>query len=255
MKPDTTVLMVVRNEERFIGQAIKSILDQTYEDHVFFIVDDGSMDTTWKVVKSFDDARIKATRFASQEYLTKRLNWELSRVRTEFVARMDSHNICSPDRLEKQRNFMLEHEEIALVGSNYIKIDESGREIFRSNFPLTWPEIKASVLKKNPFKHASWFARYDVLKREGFYNESFRFAQDYEFLLRLVPKYPVANLPDRLLTEIKIKEAVSQRHRSEQALLALKAQLLALTKYHYPSWQAVYLLRSVSFYLKSLIFK
>lgn len=251
MKADVTIIMVVRNEEDYVGETIKSILDQSYKDFVFLILDDGSTDNTWKVIQSFKDERIQAKHFTERSYLTKRLNEGLRMTRTIFVARMDSHNIADKRRLEKQRDFMLAHPEVALVGCNFTRTDEKGKVILKSNLTLTDRDIKNHILEKNQFKHACWFARYEILKKEGFYNESFRFSQDYEFLLRLVAKYPVANLPDSLLQEKQIKKAMSQQHRLEQASLVLKAQLQAMFRGDYPLWQAIYLLRTVGYVINS----
>lgn len=251
MKPDITILMVVRNEEKQVGETIESILSQSYENFVFLILDDGSTDKTWTVIKSYKDKRIKAIRHKERSYLTKNLNDELRLTKTPFVARMDSHNIADKKRLEKQRDFMINNPEVALVGSNYIKVDESGKTVFKSNFFQDWKTIKSHLLEKNQFKHASWFARYEILKKEGFYNESFRFSQDYEFLLRLVPKYPVANLPDVFLKEIKTEKAMSQTHRFDQAMFVLKAQLNSIKRLDYPVWQWFYILRTVGYVLNS----
>lgn len=250
---DTTVLLVVRNEEKYIGSTIESILSQTYRDFIFLIIDDGSTDKTWEIVNSFKDKQIRFHHFPEHQGLTKRLNWGLEKVKTQFVARMDSHNIAEKTRLEKQRDFMLEHPEVAVVGCNYNKITEAGETIFTSNFPATWEEIKTGIMKKNPFKHAAWFARYNVLEKEGFYNPNYRYAQDYELLLRLIPKYPVANLADRLLTEIYLPRSASQKHRLEQTFFVFKAQMAALK--YYPKWQAIYLLRTLAFMLKICVWQ
>lgn len=252
-KPDVTVLMVVYDEEKYVSETIKSILGQTYKNFIFLIIDDGSIDGTWNKIKSFRDQRIKPVRFLDRAYLTKRLNYGLGLVTTRFVARMDSHNIADKKRLEKQRQFLVDNKKIVLLGSNFIRTDENGKEIFRSNFPLDPKAIKSKIMQKNLIKHASWFGRLEILRLENFYNESFRFAQDYEFLLRLVRKYPVANIKDYLLTEVQIKEAVSQKHRLEQSLFAFKAQLKTIR--FYPKWQAIYLLRTLLFIIKTCIWQ
>jgi len=183
--------------------------------------------------------------------LTKRLNQGLKMTKTRFVARMDGHNLAEKRRLEIQRNYMLAHPETVLVGANFTRTDEKGKVILKSNFYQTWPEIKNHILEKNQFKHACWFARYDILKKEGFYNEKFRFSQDYEFLLRLVAKYPVANLPDFLMKDVAVKEAMSQQHRLAQAWLVLRAQIPAILRGDYPIWQGVYVLRTLGYVANS----
>lgn len=252
-KPDITVLMVVHNEEKYVGQTIKSILNQTYKNFIFCIVDDGSTDNTWKVITSFRDKRIETNHFDNQAFLTTRLNQQLHNISTDFMARMDSHNIADPKRLELQRDFLLSNPDQILVGSNFKRLDERGKTIYQSGFPLTWTEIKNRIMEKNVFKHSSWFTRTNILKKEGFYNDLFRYSQDYELLLRLIPKYPVSNLPETLITEIQIPKATSQTHRFKQALFALKAQAKSLSSY--PLWQSIYLFRTILYVIKSFIWQ
>lgn len=253
MKTDITVLIPVKNEEKYIGATIKSILNQSYGNFDFWIIDDGSTDKTWSVIKSFKDPRIKAIRFDNNTGMTTRLNWAIPQIKTEFIARMDSHNLCDRTRFKKQRDFMLANPKIMALGTNYTRIDGSGKLLMKTNFPLTNNVIKDKLMEKNLFKHASMFIRREVYNKVGLYDPYFRVTQDYDFILRVAAKFPVANLAESLVTDIYLGQNMTQKHRVRSAWEALVSQWNALTKYGYPFWQAIYLARGIGFLVKSQI--
>lgn len=255
MKADITVLIPVKNEEKYIGGTIKSILDQSYKNFEFWIIDDGSTDGTWSVIKSFKDFRIKAIHFDNNTGMTTRLNWAISKIKTEFIARMDSHNLCDKTRLQKQHDFMLANPKVMALGSNYDRIDQHSKLLMKTNFPTEDKEIKLKLMEKNLFKHASMFIRREVYDTVGLYDTYFRVTQDYDFILRVASKFPVANLPEILVTDIYLGQNMTQKYRLRSAWEALTAQFNGLTKYGYPLWQSIYLVRGVAYLLKSGIYQ
>lgn len=253
MPANITILISVRNEEDYIGPTIKSVLSQTYKNFELWVIDDGSTDQTWKIIQSFKDARIKAFRFDQGTGMTPRLNWAIPKIKTSFVARIDSHNLADRTRLQKQHDYMTSHPEVMALGSNFTRQDESGKTLFKSNFPTNYQKIKNRLMEKNLFKHGSMFIRRDVYKAVGLYDPYFRLSQDYDFMLRVAAKFPVANLPEYLVTEIYRQQNMTQKHRGRSAWEALAAQWNGLTKYGYPVWQGVYLFRGIAFLFKSLL--
>lgn len=254
MQTNITILISVRNEEAYIGPTIKSILAQTYKNFELWVIDDGSTDKTWGKIQSFKDKRIKSFHFDQNTGLTSRLNWAVPRVRTEFIARMDSHNLADPTRLQKQLDYMISHPEVMALGSNFIRQDESRKVFFHSHFPTNYQEIKAKLMERNLFKHGSMFFRRKVYGLVGLYDPYFRLSQDYDFVLKVAARFPVANLPENLVTEIYRSQNMTQKHRVRSAWEALVAQWNGLTKYGYPLWQSVYLIRGLSFLLKSWVY-
>ena len=254
-KVDVTVLISVRNEGEYIGETIESLLNQTYKNFELWVIDDGSTDNTWKVIKSFNDKRLRSWRFNVNLGMTKIINWAIPKIKTKYVARMDSHNVAKSDRLQKQVNYMTTHPMTMAIGSNYSRIDEDGKVLLVTNFPTEYRSIKLKLMEKNLFKHASMFIRREVYDLAGFYDPYFRIAQDYDFILRVAAKYPVGNLSDVLITETYRTANLSQRFRVRSAWEALVVQVKGLTKYSYPAWQSIYLLRGVGFLGKSIIYK
>lgn len=250
---DITLLLTVRNEQDYIGATIKSILGQTHKNFQFWIVDDGSTDATQKIIKSFNDSRITSWCFKENAGMTARLNWLVPQVTTTYIARMDSHHLAESARLQKQLDFLEGHPKIVALGSNFIRTNEAGKEISRSNFPQHYRRIKHDLMQKNVFRHSSMVFRTEIYKKVGLYNPYFKLAQDYDFILRVASHHQVENLPNHLITEVYRSSNMTQRFRTRSAWEALLAQWYALTRYDYPLWQSVYLLRGLAFLAKSYL--
>jgi len=113
MKINISVIMPVFNQERYVADAIKCILNQTYKDFEFIIVDDGSTDRTVEIIKSFDDKRIQLI-CAEHEGFLSALKRAMNAAQGKWLARMDSDDVCPPDRLERQMDFLKAHPECIL---------------------------------------------------------------------------------------------------------------------------------------------
>jgi len=239
--PKVSVITSTHNGERFIREAIDSVLSQSFGDFEFLIVNDGSTDLTPVILDEYaqKDKRIKI--FANSECLglTKSLNIAIKKARGEFIARMDDDDVCLKNRLEKQLDFMRKNFDIVLVGALAFLINEKGDIIGEKKLAITPQEIKNKLLFNNQLIHSLWFAKKDILIKEGLYNEEFKKAQDYEFVLRLAKKYKIANLPEKLLKYRSLKTSLSLQNK-DQKKFAIKARWLAVTKYGYPKLQGLF---------------
>ncbi len=236
---DLSVVMAVYNQSETLNAAIKSILEQTYRNFVFIIIDDFSTDETPEILRQWrqQDPRIKVVTNHRHLGLTKSLNvgWRLAK--TIYIARMDADDIAMPSRLKKQRDFLLAHPKIGLLGASANLIDGQGRPAGVKIMPSDSDSIRRTILSYCPFIHPTWMLPRNVLLEMGGYNEAFPFAQDYELALRIVKTYPVANLLEVLLEyRVNSESAISLKQLKQQELLALKARWLALTRYGY-SWR------------------
>jgi len=118
VSPKVAVLMCCHNSQSYIRESIESILDQTYSDFEFIIVENGSTDRTWEIINSYDDPRIKTFK-TDLVQLVFNLNYGLLQTRAEFIARMDSDDISSPRRLERQIAYLDAHPEVAVLGTAF----------------------------------------------------------------------------------------------------------------------------------------
>lgn len=193
-----TVLMSVYNGEKYLREAIDSILNQTFRNFEFLIINDGSTDRTAEILESYNDPRIKIINNERNMGLTKSLNKGLKMARGEYIARMDADDISEPNRLKKQVEFLDMHPSIGVVGINSYIIDESGNILTKMERPTSHEKIIAKILGENQMVHGSLMMRKKLLETRGYYDEEFVLAQDYELLLRLSSITKLANLSEQL---------------------------------------------------------
>ena len=199
-KPKVTVLMTVYNGERYLADAIRSVLLQTFADFEFLIIDDASTDRSEEIILSFEDERIKFRRNKKNMGQTASLNYGLRRSIGEYVARMDQDDLSKPDRLAQQVSFLDDNENVVLVGSWAESIDENGKYICTIRHPVTFSDIREGIACGNPFTHPSVLYRRHEVSELGGYSESFVFAQDWCLWIKLIKNgYQLANLPLELV--------------------------------------------------------
>jgi glycosyltransferase involved in cell wall biosynthesis len=195
-----TVLMAVYNGERYLREAIDSILNQTFRDFELTIVNDGSIDRTAEIISSYDDPRIQLINNDLNLGLTKSLNKGLAVARGKYVARQDADDISEPERLAKQVAFLEAQPDLALLGTFYQEIDDLGNKISEHTLPHDCTKIRWDLLFYTPFVHSSvMFRKSIVIEKIGFYNENFSYAQDYDYWCRIALSLKVANLSEYLL--------------------------------------------------------
>ena len=127
--PEITVLMPVYNDEKFVRFSIESILNQTFNNFEFIIINDASSDDTLKILEEYQDSRIKIVNNDINLRVPRSLNKGLSIARGKYIARIDSDDISVKERLEKQYLFLENNREFGLVGSYTEVIDENGKSI------------------------------------------------------------------------------------------------------------------------------
>jgi glycosyltransferase involved in cell wall biosynthesis len=198
--PKVTVLMAVYNGERYLREAIDSILTQTFQDFEFLIINDGSIDCSRQIILSYNDPRIRFVENDRNLGLTGSLNRGLELAAGELIARQDGDDISEPDRLREQVAFLNVNPDVALVGTGYTEIDEMGHEIGEGLLPCDPTTLRWHLLFYCPFVHSSVMLRKSpVIERVGGYNEAFTYAQDLEFWCRIARTFSVANLNQSLL--------------------------------------------------------
>ena len=194
---EVSVLMSVYNAERYVGEAIESILGQGFRDVEFIIVDDGSTDGTSEILRGFQDDRVILVRNEENIGLTRSLNRGLELARGKYIARLDADDVSLPDRLEKQVQFLDAHPDVGLVGCAAEYIDPRGNTLGVQR-PLR-ENLSELLTRHNWFNHSTVVFRRECLDEVGPYREAFRYAQDYDLWLRIAEKYEVACMPEPLV--------------------------------------------------------
>lgn len=201
--PLITVLMSVYNDERYLSQAITSILNQSLTDFEFIIIDDGSTDTSWEILTmaANQDARILLWRNDSNLGLPVSLNRGLALVKGKYIARMDADDVAHSERLAKELATFEGAPGLVLVGSSYWVINEDGQIMRKDCPPIDDTSIRWQMLFHNSFSHSAVMMRADVLAAHGLrYNEECRYAQDYELWSRLLDHGSSVNCTEPLIS-------------------------------------------------------
>lgn len=197
--PKVTVLMPVYNAEKYVGEAINSILNQTFIDFEFLIINDGSTDNSLDVIKSFDDLRIKLINNEMNLGISPTLNKGIDIAQGDYLARMDADDISLSIRLEKQVEFMDSHQHIGICGSWVQTFDKSGDQSIWK-YPQTHEELLFLLLFNTCFAHPSVCIRKQVfLDSKLRYRQEFVPAEDYYLWAELASITQFFNLQEVLL--------------------------------------------------------
>jgi glycosyltransferase involved in cell wall biosynthesis len=223
-----SVVMSVYNGEAFLAKAIESILNQTFRDFEFLIVDDGSTDATPEILSTYakQDARIRIVRHENKGRAVS-LNIGIDLATGKYIARMDADDVAVPYRLAEQMEFMERHPEVGLLGGAIELISATGLVIKTSQPPLEDSEIKSLMLHYNPMFHPTVVMRKDVALAAGGYRKALLDADDYDLWLRMSERSRLANLGKTMVQYRIHSEQVSIRNLEHQTQCVLAARTAA----------------------------
>lgn len=220
LAPLVSVVMPTYNGERFLRPAIESILNQTFRDFELILIDDGSTDSTPRILAEYHDARLLVLTNEHNLGIAGATNRGLAAARGRYVALQDHDDISLPHRFQTQVDFLESHPDIALVGSAAKLIDENGAAYGDYVEPEDDVELKWEALFRCPINHTSVMVRRRVLLDVGGYSTDtmLRVASDYDLLSRIVMRYRVANLSQPLVKWRRHPGATSITHEHRQVL-------------------------------------
>lgn len=203
MRPLVSVIMSVYNSEKYLNKAIESILKQTYTNLEFIIINDGSTDSSLKIIRKYlnIDNRIKLIDNIENKGLIYSLNKGIELSKGKYIARMDADDISSKHRIKEQVEFMESNRDIILCGTSSI-IFLDGKEYIRKriNILSDYEKVKANSIFECSFVHPSVILRSDIIKKENFnYKEDYKHAEDFGLWAELIPKYKVFNINKPLI--------------------------------------------------------
>lgn len=224
-RPKITVLMSVYNGENHLHEAVDSILNQTFKDFEFLIINDGSTDKTTNILKSYNDPRIKIHINKKNIGLTKSLNVGLKMAKGEYIARQDADDISSPERLAKEIAFLEKHNNYAVVGTFAMALNEYSEELQIWERPYEDANIRTALKRDNCIIHGTAMMRRSFLLKAGFYDEAITKAQDYDLWVRLSKKYKMANIPEFLYLRIINKKKLELKYIKEQQIFVALSKI------------------------------
>ena len=183
--PLISVLLCVFNDEKYIQESIESIISQTYKNWELIVIDDGSEDKSYQLLKQIKDSRIHIYR-QSNRGLTRSLNIAAGYAKGEFLARQDADDLSLPDRFERQIDLFRQNPSLFLVGSDLAFINEVGEIVEKRTSARNKSQAIKSLGRLNaPFGHGSIMLRKRAFDQVHGYDESYPVSQDFDLILRL----------------------------------------------------------------------
>jgi glycosyltransferase involved in cell wall biosynthesis len=222
--PKVSILMSVYNGANFLPKSIESVLDQSFANFEFIIINDCSTDNSLEIIKNYQrkDKRIKIISNKKNLGLTRSLNKGLKTANGKHIARIDADDYCRQDRLQKQTNFLEKNKNIFLVASWVLIVGEDSSPIGIKKIPVNSLVIAKRLEKGNCLFHSSIMFRSHPFAR---YRNKFIYAQDYDFYLRLLSKNKkIAVIPEPLISYRTSDETISIQKKAQQDFFAQKAK-------------------------------
>jgi glycosyltransferase involved in cell wall biosynthesis len=219
-----------------LEESIDSILNQSFINHDLYLLINGEISSdTEKVIEKY---KINSNFFAvfldKNIGLAKAMNYLLDNYVVakdySYIARMDADDICSINRFKKQVNFLIEHPEVAIVGSDCIEIDDAGNEIGYKKMEVNDFFMKKNIIKRCPFNHPSVMVRAKVFESGCRYNPQLKNTQDYYLWVDLISKgYVFSNINEALI-KFRITDSFYKKRGREKALNDFKGRVYAMNK-------------------------
>lgn len=234
-KPFVSVLMPVYNAQDYVGNAIESILNQTYKKFEFIIVDDCSTDNTLKILKKYSkkDSRIKIIENKINSKPAVSLNNGLKVCTGKYIVRMDADDWSYPDRIEKQVQYMEANPEIVVSGGATVVCNEELKPIGIRHYIKKDNEIRKSILRLNPIPHPASIWRTKTLLMTTLYPKNLSPVEDYALILEMGNLGQLGNI-DSLLIKFRVhSKSISNSKMVLQQKLSLYVSEKAIYEYGY----------------------
>jgi glycosyltransferase involved in cell wall biosynthesis len=228
--PRVTVVIPVYNREKYVGIAVDSILSQTFSDFELLVIDDGSIDRSIDIVRSYSDPRIRLVCNINNLGVAATRNNGIQLARGEYLAFLDSDDWAYPERLAKQTAFLDNHPEYAAVGSWSEWMSEDGVPLGRIKRKPTSPEeIAAWRLFQQGIENSTSMARTVVLRAYR-HREEFDVSEDFDLWARIAANHKLATLPEVLVRRRMHASQLTQKKaaRAPERRLAIYAAQLQL---------------------------
>ena len=219
--------MPVYNGAKYLNEAIDSILNQTYSDFEFLIIDDGSTDQSIDLIKTYDDPRIRLIMNKKNIGQSATLNKGLDLAKGEYIARMDQDDISIPERIKKQLKFMENNSNVDVCGS-WLQL--FGKYNGINELPIDSEKIKVNLLTNQNLAHPTVMIRKSTLVKYDFnYNPNYSIAQDYDLWIRMSEYCTFFNIPEPLV-KYRIHENQNSKIAADRSIIESNRSLNCLMK-------------------------
>jgi glycosyltransferase involved in cell wall biosynthesis len=226
--------MSVYNGDRYLKESIESILNQTFTDFEFIIIDDGSSDSSWDILTEYasKDRRVRLFKNEENIGLTQSLNKGLRLAKGEYIARQDADDISLPARFEKQVSYMELHRSVALVSTGVQYIDDKNNKLATHTPPTDLVMLQWELLFRNPIRHSTVLWRRELVNSKvGDYNPNFAYSQDYDLWVRISEQLIIDTLPLVLVVMRQHSKSITLTKLNVQDALVNRVAYRKITTY------------------------
>ena len=216
-----SVLMPVYNASRYVREAVESVLAQSHDALELIAIDDASSDGSYELLQELAarDPRVRVFRQARNQGIVAARNraFREASASAEFCAILDADDVCEPDRLALQVEFLRAHPEHALVGGHTLIINEASQVIGIRRYPTDYARICKTITRYNPIAQPAVMLRRSLLPSAEPYDTAYPRCQDYALWLQLAAAHPIANL-DRAILRYRVSQTQGKRTQLRKTL-------------------------------------
>ena len=242
--PKVSVLMPNYNCEKYLPEAIDSILNQSFTDFEFIIIDDGSTDKSWEIIQDYakQDKRIVAIKNKENLKICKTLNKGIAIAKWKYIARMDSDDISMLDRFEKQVEFLDNNSDVWIVWWTMEIIDKGWKNTWNRSYNLIDSDIRSKLFRYSPFCHPVVMIRKSALEKSWWYDDNLVYSEDYDLYFRIWMHSEFANLSDILIRYRMFDGNSTTKKLKSMESWTLKIRSKAVKEYWYTMsiWDKAY---------------
>ena len=250
--PKISLIMSVYNGEDYLSEAIESVLTQSFTDWELIVINDCSTDTTASILSDYaaKDTRVKVHTNEVNLRLPSSLNKALTLAQGKYIARMDADDICLPNRLQKQYEFMENHPEIALSSCRFMTLKNGVIASGGCGGKNDANSVQALLLVTNPILHPGIIAKAEVIKELG-YDKTFTCTEDMELWTRFV----TAGHKVEILSDYLMIYRLHEKQITETTLEKQKGEVIAIQKRYLASMLAPMSEAQEEFYINGIYFR
>lgn len=194
-----SVILPVHNGEKYVYEAVQSILNQSFKDFELLVINDASTDNTLSIIESFSDSRLKLINIDKQTSLADVLNIGISQSICKYIARMDADDISEPSRLLLQYEFMEQNPDVVVSGGNITLIDAKGVIIGNRKYKLKDSDLRKNIFIFSPFAHPATIIRKEALLKVNGYTKGLSKVEDIDLWFRISKEGMFANINEYIL--------------------------------------------------------
>lgn len=217
MNAKVSIIMPVYNTKKFLDETILSILNQTFKEFEFIIVDDFSTDWSYELLQDYEkkDNRIKLYRNEKNMWISFTRNKLISLSNTNLIATQDSDDISELNRLELQYNFLINNSDYSAISSNNLIINENSEIIWKRIYEWNIDKI---ILKKSPLSNPSSMFKKDIFLKLWWYEDNLNYWEDYDLWLKMYLNWYKLKVLNNFLLRLRIRDWQTKSSKLKETL-------------------------------------